>query len=485
MRPIATALALAASVALPMVPAPGGASAETAQLLPKEVARILKRHGLPASQTGIYLAWDRGEPIAMLNVDRPFNPASSVKLVTSMAALDLLGPGHTWKTSILAAAPVVDGSLRGDLYLRGEGDPYLTNERLAHLVLGLKRRGIESVAGDVVIDDTLFDLGPFDPASFDGRGTRTYNAAPGASVVNFGSTRVVIHVAGGEAEAFLEPPSTTFEFVNQLKLRRAKCGGNWRGRIRERLSRNPDGTARLVISGSYPSGCGEQSYYLLGQSDPAAHLAGAVTRIFSEVGGTVQGGWRKERTPRNAKEVVTEESQTLAEAIRGMNKFSNNFMARNIFLSLGSDGNGSPSSLASSREAVAGWFERMGVATSGLHVDNGSGLSRSSRLTPRQFGESMLDFSRRPYKHELIASLAVLGRDGTARRWNRRKKSEGNAHIKTGTLANARSTVGFVHNPSGDIVFVMMVETRGTAAARRAIQDLLDWSYRLAAQQAS
>ena len=483
MRSLVTAFVLSGCLLL-AAPVPEIAKADTASL-PKEVARILKRHGLPASRTGLYVAWEEGGDIAMLNLDRPFNPASSIKLVTSMAALDLLGPYHKWTTSMMIAAPVVDGNLRGDLYLRGEGDPYLTNERLAHLVLGLRRRGIDTVAGDVVVDDTAFDIGLHDPSSFDGAGTKPYNAAPGASVVNFGSTKVVIHVTDGKVDAFLEPPSTTFEFVNQLKIRKGKCNGNWRRRIRERLSRREDGTARLIITGSYPSGCGERSFFMLGQSDPAAHLAGAVTQIFTEMGGTVLGSWRKERTPRNAKTIVAGDSGTLAEVIRGMNKYSNNFMARNIFLSIGGNGHEGPISLVESRTEVTDWFAKMGIDTTGLHVDNGSGLSRSTRITPRQFGKSMLDFSNRSYKHELIASMAVLGRDGTARRWNKKKKSEGNAHIKTGTLANARSTVGVIHNPAGDILFVMMVETRGTAAARRAIQELLDWAYRLPDPKAS
>ena len=479
-----TAFVLSVCLLLIVATVPEVAKAEVARL-PKEVARILKNHGLPASRTGLYVAWEGGGEIAMLNLDRPFNPASSIKLVTSMAALDLLGPYHKWTTSMMVAAPVVDGSLRGDLYLRGEGDPFLTNERLAYLVLGLRRRGIDTVAGDVVIDDSAFDIGRHDPSSFDGAGTKPYNAAPGASVVNFGSTKVVIHVTDGEVDAFLEPPSTTFEFVNQLKVRKGKCTGNWRRRIRERLSRRADGTARLIISGTYPSGCGERSFFMLGQSDPAAHLAGAVTRIFSEMGGTVLGSWRKARTPRNAKTIVADESVTLAEVIRGMNKYSNNFMARNIFLSIGGNGHEGPISVVQSRSEVTNWFAKMGIDTTGLHVDNGSGLSRNTRITPRQFGESMLDFSKRAYKHELIASMAVLGKDGTARRWNKKKRSEGNAHIKTGTLANARSTAGVIHNPAGDILFVMMVETRGTAAARRAIQELLDWAYRLPAPKAS
>ena len=455
------------------------ASVLAQELVPQEVARILKRHGVPQSQTGLFIAWADGRPIAHLNGDYPFNPASAIKLATSMVALDQLGPGHVWQTKFLTAAPVVNGSLRGDLYFKGNGDPYLTNDRLLHLVASLARRGIVSVAGDVVIDDSLFLVNGHDPASFDGAGTKPYNAAPGASVVNFGATKVIIHVSDGKVHAFLEPPSSTFEFKNQLKLRKAKCTGSWRRKIKERLSRAEDGTARLVLSGTYASGCREKNFHLLGQSDPVAHVAGAVRGMFEELGGSIQGQWRKEKTPRNAKTVVALDSDPLAVAIRGMNKFSNNFMARNLFLSLGYDKTSRTHSIEKARQAMVAWFADHGINVENLFIDNGSGLSRSTRITPQQFGEAIVAFNKTSLRHELIASLAVLGRDGTARNWNRKKGSAGNAHIKTGTLANARATVGLVHNPAADIIFVMMVETRGTAAARRAIQDMLDWAYRL------
>ena len=453
--------------------------AHAADLIPGGVNSILAKHKVPAKTTGLYLAWGNGKPIAMLNVDRPFNPASTIKLITSMAAVDLLGPGHSWETGFYAATPIVEGSVRGDLYFHGEGDPYLTNERLLHLVAGLRRRGISSVAGDLVIDTSAFELAQFNPAEFDGRGTRSYNGAGGAAVVNFGSSQIVIHAQNGKAVAFLDPPSSTFKLVNKLKQVRARCSGNWRGRIRERLERNGDGTATLTLSGSYPSGCGEQSFFLLGQSDPVAHAAGAVIEQFEELGGKVDGSWREEKMPRNAKVIVKNESRPLAESLRGMNKFSNNVMARNIFLSLGATGKEQSSSLASSRQAVRSWLKSQGIDTLGFHIDNGSGLSRTTRITARQFGDALLRFSRSAYASELISSLAVLGRDGTTRRWNTTRDSAGNAHVKTGTLSNARAAAGVVHNSAGDIVFVMMVETRGTAAARRAIQDLLDWAYKL------
>lgn len=453
--------------------------AMAADLLPDGVGKILKRHGMKTTQVGIYLAWADGRPVAMLNLDRPFNPASAAKLVTSMVALDLLGPSHTWESRLLAAAPVVDGSLRGDLYFQGAGDPFMTNGRLLHLVAGLHRRGVTHVAGDIVVDDSLFDLPPHNPAAFDGKGTSLYNAAPGAAVVNFGASQVHVRTVNGGTTVFLDPPSTTFTVTNNLRLQKSRCSGNWRARLRERLSRTANGAATLELNGRFPTGCVERSFFLLGQSDPVAHAAGAVGGYFELLGGSVTGGWRREKTPRNAKPISVVESLTLAEVLRGMNKNSNNFMARNIFLGLAAKVGKPPYTTALARVAVGKWFTKQGIDTKDLFIDNGSGLSRTTRITPRQFGESLSRFNRTPLRHELLASLAVLGRDGTARKWNKRSKSAGAAHIKTGTLSNARSTAGVVHNPAGDLVFVFLSETRSVGLARRAIQELLDWAYRL------
>lgn len=472
-------LARLAGLALAVCLAPAlVAPAAAADIVPAAVGKILAKHKLSTKVTGLYVAWKSGKPLAMLNLDRPFNPASSIKLVTSMAALDILGPGHRWNAGLYAAAPIVEGSVRGDLYFHGEGDPYLTNQSLLHLVAGLHRRGISSVAGDLVVDESIFEIPSYDPAAFDGRGTRAYNGSPGAAVVNFGSTQVVISSQNGAVGAYLDPPSATFTLVNNLKLRRARCSGSWRARLKERLTRNDDGSAVLTLAGNYPSGCGEKSFFLLGQSNPAAHLAGAVIGQFEELGGEVAGSWRVEKMPRNAKRLVANSSRTLVEALWGMNKYSNNVMARNIFLSIGAKSELAPETLASARRAVEGWLKGYNIDTSGFFIDNGSGLSRTTRITPRQFGDALLRFVRTSYASELVASLAVLGRDGTARKWNASRDSAGNAHIKTGTLSNVRSTVGVVHNPASDIVFVMLVETRGTAAARRAIQDMLDWAYK-------
>ena len=448
-----------------------------ADLVPNSVQKILKRNGLSAKNTGLYIAWDDGTPIAQLNLDKPFNPASAIKAVTSMVALSELGPSYTWETSLLVAAPVVDGSLRGDLYFRGSGDPFFTSEKIIQLIAGLKTRGIDHVAGEVVVDDTEFNLAPHDPTEFDGKGTSLYNAGAGAAVVNFGASQVVIRFENGKPTVFLDPPSTTLKIENKLRVSKARCSGNWRARLRERLTQQEDGTAVMTLSGSYATGCGERSFYLLAQNDSVAHAAGTVEGVIEMLGGKVEGGWRQEKTPRSAKKITTVESLTLGEILRGMNKHSNNFMAKNVFLSLAKSTNRKPYTIEAAREATMRWFKTLNIKTDNMFIDNGSGLSRNTRITPRQFGDALYLFNKTPYRHEFIASLAILGKDGTVKKWNSSAKSSGKAHVKTGTLKDTRTTVGYVHNPTKDIVFVVFAETKSTALARRAIQELLELTY--------
>ena len=458
--------------------AAAGAQPPAAELFPAEVARLVKANGIPADRVGIYVAAIDGEPLVAHNMDKQFNPASAIKLVVSQAALDILGPHHTWKSQLRAVGPVAAGELRGDLYFVGSGDPTITYERLMGMVAGLRLRGIERINGSVIIDDTLFDLPRHDPASFDGAGARPYNGAAGAAMVGFGSSRIVIRNSTEGIIAFSEPASTTFVLDNQLNSVRSRCRGNWRGRIRELLHRKSDGTARLELKGRFPTGCGELSFYILAQDDPGAHLAGAIEGNFELLGGSSGASWRRGKVPAKSRLMAESQSAPLSEALVGMNKHSNNIMARNVFLSLAADGGIEPYTVTGANAAVAAWMERNGIASEGLLIENGSGLSRTSRITPRQFAAVLELAARSPLYAELTATLPILGIDGTTRKWLRRSDAAGNVHIKTGTLRSVRTAAGFVHTSSGrDLLFVCMIDWGNTAAGRKLIQELLAWAH--------
>ncbi len=452
--------------------------AASGQGLPAEVAKIIKANGIPAARVGLYVAPVEGEPVVEHNMDKPFNPASAIKLLIAQAALELLGPEFTWKTELRAAAPVAGGVLRGDLYFVGSGDPSITHERLLGLVAGLRARGVERIDGSVIVDDTLFSLPQHDPGAFDSAGAKPYNGGAGAAMVGFGASRIVIRNGTDGITAFAEPPSRTLTLVNQLRSQRSRCRGNWRGRISELLRRNGDGTAKLTLRGNYPTGCGELSFYMLAQDDPAAHLAGAIQANFAMLGGSGGEAWRRGKVPPGAKPLAVSESPPLVEVLIGMNKHSNNIMARNLFLSLAGTTGIEPYTTSASRAAVAQWLADKGISSEGMHIENGSGLARETRITPRQFAGALHASSRESLYAELIATLSILGVDGTTRRWLRKTAATGNAHLKTGTLRGVRAAVGFVHASGGqNLLFVAMIDWKNTASGRKLLQDLLAWAH--------
>ena len=469
---------LLAALAVTLLPTLAWAEQDR-DVLPSSAAGILKKSGVPAHRVGLYVGTLDGDILVAHNLDNDFNPASAIKLVVAMAALDILGPEFVWQTQLLSEAKVVDGTLQGDLYLRGSGDPTLSPERLLALVAVLRTRGIRAIAGDIVIDGSLFKIESHNPSSFDGAGTRPYNGSAGAAIVGFGVSKIVIRSQGAKVIAFSEPPSTTFKVIPQIKSRRASCSRNWRGRLQELLKRDAaSGTTTLRLRGSFPTGCSEQAFYLLAQDDPEVHLAGSLRGYFELLGGKIAGSWRSAQTPAGARVLAKSKSRPLFDALRMMNKHSNNIMARNIFLMLAKATGEPPYTTARARQALTDWFSGIGVEAAGMHVDNGSGLSRDSRISPRQFAAAMNYFVTHPYFPELVATMPILGVDGTVRKWLRRSKAAGDAHVKTGTLAGVRTLVGYVHPEDGrQLLFVAMIDWRNTWASRRVLQELLTWAH--------
>ena len=162
------------------------------QALPPDVTLALARAKVPLDAVSLLLVNAEGQSAPRLShrASVPVNPASVMKLVTTYAALDLLGPAYTWRTPVFVEGAVRDGTLFGNLYIKGQGDPKLVLERLWLLLRRVQGLGIKTIAGDIILDRTAFDLPPIDPASFDGEPLRPYNAAPDALLINYRSVVV-------------------------------------------------------------------------------------------------------------------------------------------------------------------------------------------------------------------------------------------------------------------------------------------------------
>lgn len=447
------------------------AQAQSTSALPAEVEAALARAKIPASSVSVLVvdAEGRAAPRLTHRAQVPVNPASVMKLVTTFAALELLGPAFRWTTPVYLEGAVRDGTLYGNLYIRGQGDPTLVVERLWLLLRRVQGLGIHTLAGDIVLDRSAFETLPADPAGFDGEPLRPYNAAPDALLVNYKSVVMtfVPDTAGSSAQVQFEPPLAGVQMQPTVPLSGGDCN-DWRAALKADFS---DAT-RIRFAGTYPATCGEK-VWPVAHADPTGYAARAVAGLWRHLGGTLAGQVREGRVPTGLRPVFEQASPPLAEVIRDVNKFSNNVMAQQLFLTLSLQQNGT-GTVAGSREAVANWWRARLPPDEAPALDNGSGLSRETRISAQALAHLLQAAWRSPLMPELMASLPITGVDGTLRR--SRARSVGTAHLKTGSLRDVTAIAGYVHAASGRrYVLVAIVNHPSAPAARPALDALIDW----------
>ena len=416
---IRSALALGLAAALAAAPAlfPGAASADA---LPGPVAQALARAGVPQSAVGLYVQpVDAPRPTAIFNASKPMNPASAIKLVTTFAALDLLGPAYTWKTEAYLLARLQGDVLDGDLLLKGYGDPKLTMENFWLFLRGLRARGLREIRGDLVLDRSFFDVGEHDPAKFDGEGLRPYNVGADALLVNYKAVRFFF-LPGETAQGVSvvpEPKLAQLEVASSVALRDGACG-DWRAGLKYELQQNGAG-ARASFSGSMPASCGERVWNLA-PLGPNEYVLGVFKSLWQELGGTLAGGVREASAPAGAKPFAVFESPAAAEVLRDMNKFSNNVMARQVFLTLSAETLRLPGALralgaggevlargAQARRAGARDRERLRPLARRPHQPRGHGTHARRRVSQRgDAGVHRHDAARRLRRHDAQAAEA-------------------------------------------------------------------------------
>lgn len=444
------------------------ASLATAEALPPEVEAALTRSRLPRDAFTVLVAPVGGAPRLAHRADVPVNPASLAKLTTTFAALELLGPAFTWQTPVYVDGPAQGGVLRGNLYLKGQGDPKLVTERLWLLLRRVQALGIRQVTGDIVLDRTTFELPAHDPAAFDGEPLRPQNAGPDALLVNYKSVLLTFTPEAGTARLNVEPPLAGVQWPAAVPVAPGDCA-DWRSALRLDVT---DPT-RPRFDGAYPAGCGGQTWPLA-FADPASYAARAVAALWREAGGQLSGQVRDGRVPAGQKPLLEWTSPPLADVVRDINKFSNNVMAQQVFLSLGLQqrGRGTPEA---AREAVRTWWrDRIGGEPPAM--DNGSGLSRNERATARQLADLLQAAWGSALMPDLAASLPLAGVDGTLRR---ARRTSGLAHLKTGSLRDVTGVAGYVHGASGRRYVLVAIANHPQANAFRGVIDaLVEWTAR-------
>jgi serine-type D-Ala-D-Ala carboxypeptidase/endopeptidase (penicillin-binding protein 4) len=437
--------------------------------LPKASAEALRKASIPQSSVGVWVQEvGAASPVVALNGRAALNPASTMKLVTTFAALELLGPAYRWKT---------EAYLDGDnLVLRGRGDPKLNAESFWMLLRNLRGRGLRELRGDVVLDRSFF--APAQYAPLDDDLYRTYNVAPDALLVNFKALRFTfVPEPDKGVRIYVEPSLPGLQVTNSLRLGAGTCpDGNRALRELTQASFEPR-PPRAAFSGIYPLACGEREINMA-LHDPQDYFAAMMRQLWAETGGSWKGEVREGIASPSARLVYVHESEPLAEIVRGINKYSNNVMARQLFLTIGGEIGGAPARAENAARIVREFVAAKKIAASELVLENGSGLSRIERISAEHMAALLQAAWRSPVMPEFISSLPVVAADGTMQKRLKNQRVAGSAHVKTGLLSDARAIAGYVLDRHGRRYVVVMFVNHARARDADAAQDaLLEWVY--------
>jgi D-alanyl-D-alanine carboxypeptidase/D-alanyl-D-alanine-endopeptidase (penicillin-binding protein 4) len=461
---------LATTVAAQAAPA-------SAWTLPPAIAAALDKAHVPPSSLALWVQpVDAAAPSWGWNPDFGVNPASVFKLATTSAALDMLGPAWTWKTGVFTTGPVRNGVLDGSVVIVGTGDPSLVMERVWLLLRQLRDAGVRDIRGDIVLDHSGFAPSVRSAADFDNAPSEPYNVLPDALLMNFRSVTLgfqpdppahVAHVSS-------EPPLAGLRVDATVPLGKSGCG-DWRGG----LKLNADDAAHWHFAGTYPAGCGARNWPLA-FPEPAGYESRLVSALWREAGGKLSGKVRDGTLPEGATPAFTFESPQLAQIVRDINKYSNNTMAEQLFLTLAWNASSELSANATdvkqeqARAVLMQWLHaRLGAAADGVVVVNGSGLARETRISARTLGQLLQSDWASPIMPELMSSLPINGVDGTLRK---SKAPAGRAHLKTGSMRDVVAVAGYVLSESGRrYILVAVINDPNAAAARPALDAAIDW----------
>ena len=468
--------------------AAAAAPATAAQRLPPEVQAALQRARVPATAISVVVQdAGSGRPALLWRPHEAVNPASLSKLTTTAAALEMLGPAWRWRTPVWLGGPLRDGVLEGPLVIKGSGDPTLVLERVWLLLRRVQALGVREIRGDIVLDASAFDVPESDPGDFDGESLRPYNVRPAALLLNF---RSVIHTFVPDADAGIarvlaEPRLAGTEVDRSVPLAAGSCG-DWRATLKASFE-----PGRTRFAGAYPRACGELAWPVA-DPQPATYDARLIEALWRGMGGQLHGSVRAGTAPIDRPPSFELASPPLAEVVRDINKFSNNMMAQQLFLTLAlQQAPERAATLEAARETLTRWVAaRTGEpgrppgasggpaaaadAADALFIDNGSGLSRSTRISALRLARLLQQAYDSPVMSELMSSLPVSGLDGTLRR---SRATPGRAHLKTGSLRDVAGVAGYVLSNNGRrYVLVAIINHPQAGAAQPALDALVQWT---------
>jgi D-alanyl-D-alanine carboxypeptidase/D-alanyl-D-alanine-endopeptidase (penicillin-binding protein 4) len=420
---------------------------------------------------------DSGAPVYARSEKTQLNAASNVKIVTSAAALALLGPEYRWKTTLSVAGPSggpplpAGGEVPGDLYLRGFGDPTLATEDLAGMVADLAALGLRKVHGAIVIDDGFFEGGYVGPA-YDQKNESYASRAPSSAASLDGNVVAVTVLpaaaAGAPARTVIEPASPYFTLSGRV----VTASDGPAAPVVE-THEDSGGRTRIMVAGRVRLGSDPRTFYRR-VVHPSLFVGYTLRQLLERRGIAVDKPVRVGAAPAQGLRVLSaHDSAPLAVAVQELNKRSNNFAAEQVIRTLGAEIVGRPGTWEKGLEAVSRYLAGIGVRRGGYQMNNGSGLYDSNRFSAEQI-TTVLRAAWRDFRFsaEFLASLAVAGTDGTIAHRMAGTLAERYVRAKTGTLASVSCLSGFAGAPGHvPVVFSILMNDVANAAEARHTQD--------------
>lgn len=412
-----------------------------------------------------------------INADALMSPGSIVKLITTYAGLELLGPSYRWDTGFLTDGQLSGDTVNGNFYVQFGGDPKLTIERLWSTLSELRGMGINTINGDLVLDGSAYRIdGGFPP--FDDNGDNPHApflVEPSGFLTNLNLIHFQVRSDERGTQAWSTPSLPEVVIDNRVTTTaEGPCPA------RRRFDWTPvfhaDKRVTVKVTGELPQGCRTSSYLsLLPHEDYSASL---IRGLLAQMGINVTGSNRTGETPDNARLMLKTTSPDLVSMVRDINKWSSNVMARQLLLAIGAENREEDDrdDRVAGIRAIYNWLESKGIDTEGMVIDNGAGLTRHGRITARQGAQILQQAWSSPYSSDLMASMPLIAMDGTMTRRLRNTGLAGLGRIKTGYLENVRSIAGFTRDEKDTTWAVVSMVNTDTAWNGQAVLDRILYS---------
>lgn len=421
-------------------------------VLREKINHIINDRCLKDSKVGIKIvSLDTGEVVYEKNGNGLLMPASNMKLITTAAALSKLRPDYKFKTIIAHDGKREGNVINGNLYIKGFGDPKLVTEELLLIVRNMRNLGIEVISGDIVADDSFFDSERIGNGWKADKDSRAYNAKIGALSLNFNTIAVFVESNkndGVRPMVITNPPTNFVEIVNNAVIKKRRVGTTITVNIIEGGGTFSDGEGdKIIVNGEVSAGK-KKFYYYRNISNPPLYTATVFREFLEKDGVSVKGSLKSGIMPENAEEILSHESVPLSLIVRDLNKISNNFIAEQILKTMGAEIKGAPGTAEKGLSVIEEYLEDIGIQRGTYRIADGSGLSKLNLLTPSQIIKILeVMYNDFTLQSEYMASLSVMGVDGSLKKRMNGSDLEGMVRGKTGTLDEVSAISGYAAIP--------------------------------------